>query len=317
MYKPMLACDAKFEKISYPVIGMPKIDGVRGLVQDGQLLARSGKPFRNELNDKFFSDPRLNGFDGELTMGLDPTADNLCSNTTSAMMNTRADGECVLWVFDYCDPSNESHDGPYHRRLEVANYHVVRIVQSHSEFEGRVKRVPWVSLDDEEDLREYMAKNLEDGYEGTILRDPYGIYKHGRCTQNEANYMRVKAFDDAEIVVTRVSEGHTNTNTKGMDPHGNAERSSSLAGMIPNGRIGSLHGTLCADMLVGGKVFLEAGAEVTVSPGKLSVEERELLFNNQAWIIGRIAKFKYFPIGMKDKPRFPTFQSFRDPLDMG
>ena len=32
--------------------------------------------------------------------------------------------------------------------------------------------------------------------------------------------------------------------------------------------------------------------------------------------IGKILRYKYFPVGSKDRPRFPVFQGFRDPIDL-
>ena len=44
-----------------------------------------------------------------------------------------------------------------------------------------------------------------------------------------------------------------------------------------------------------------------------SEEDKELWNNNP---IGKIIKYKYFPVGQKDKPRFPIFLSFRHPNDI-
>ena len=57
--------------------------------------------------------------------------------------------------------------------------------------------------------------------------------------------------------------------------------------------------------------ILEDGQEITVSPGSLTEEEKKFYFENKGRIIGRITKYKFFPKGMKDKPRFPNHQSFR------
>jgi len=72
-----------------------------------------------------------------------------------------------------------------------------------------------------------------------------------------------------------------------------------------------------SDVVYEGRVLFPAGAEVTVSAGCLTHDERRKYFLDPAQITGRIGKSKFFPKGIKDKLRHPTFQSFRDPVDMG
>ena len=43
-------------------------------------------------------------------------------------------------------------------------------------------------------------------------------------------------------------------------------------------------------------------------------EQRDELWNNNP--IGKIIKYKFFPVGQKDKPRFPIFLSFRHSDDI-
>ena len=56
-FKPMLACNVDLDKIQYPVIIQPKIDGVRALVLNGQVVGRSLKPFRNKSYKKHGESP--------------------------------------------------------------------------------------------------------------------------------------------------------------------------------------------------------------------------------------------------------------------
>lgn len=41
-------------------------------------------------------------------------------------------------------------------------------------------------------------------------------------------------------------------------------------------------------------------------------EERSQLWSIRNELIGKVVKYKYFPVGMKDKPRHPVFLGFRD-----
>ncbi len=59
------------------------------------------------------------------------------------------------------------------------------------------------------------------------------------------------------------------------------------------------------------------GVEFSEGSG-FDAAERSSLWKTQAdvGLTGRIIKCKWFPIGVLDKPRFPTFEGFRDPIDM-
>jgi len=118
------------------------------------------------------------------------------------------------------------------------------------------------------------------------------------------------------MYVTRVIEGQTNENEQTRTPNGYAERATLAENMLPNGQIGTVCGYALETVLHRGKEVVKKGDEISIGAGKLSHKERKMYFENQNQIIGKIAKFKFFPIGIKDKPRFATFQCFRDPVDM-
>ena len=309
MTKPQLCCDVDKEKLTYPLLYSLKIDGVRGLVnEEGQLVARSGKQFKNKLNTEFFSHPALAGFDGELVCG-GPNDLDLCSNTTSAMNTVEGQTDCNLHVFDYV------MDGVgFESRHKILSSRLRMLLFKHPEFKGRIILVPHATVRSWEEVVDLQAGALRQGYEGSILRDPVGMYKHGRCTAKEANYMRLKDFGDAEIRVTGVEEGQTNNNELTRGEHGQAERSTHKVGMVGNGQVGSIYGTLLEDFKLSGGKWLKAGTEIKVGAGKMAHKEREFYYANPDKILGRLAKFQHF--GGKDKPRFPTFQCFRMEEDL-
>ena len=45
-------------------------------------------------------------------------------------------------------------------------------------------------------------------------------------------------------------------------------------------------------------------------------EQRQIIWRRQNELQLQHIKYVHFPIGAIDKPRFPTFLGFRDPLDM-
>jgi len=62
---------------------------------------------------------------------------------------------------------------------------------------------------------------------------------------------------------------------------------------------------------------IKTGNIIDVAPGKLTREQRIQFWNEKDAIIGKMIKYKTFPKGVKDKPRFPTFQTFRMGSDYG
>jgi DNA ligase-1 len=57
------------------------------------------------------------------------------------------------------------------------------------------------------------------------------------------------------------------------------------------------------------------GVEFGVGGG-FSREEREKFWKKRDQMIGQICKYKYFEVGMKDAPRFPSFIGIRSADDM-
>lgn len=298
--KPMLARDWIESKVKFPCIVQPKIDGVRALCIDGKLVGRSLKPFANKYVTQMLSRPEFNGFDGEITVGVpeDRTSETLCRDTTSAM--NRIDGESIVtWtIFDVV--SNKKYSDRIKEACAVDGPVYIRVIG------GSLVR-------NMKELLAYESQCLDMGYEGVILRDPDGLYKEGR-SDSKMQCWRIKRFIEEEVLVTKILEGSKNNNEKKVNELGRTERSSHQENMQPNGEVGTIIGTLLKDIFhpVTGNVLFKEGLEVQVSPGEMTQEECKFYWSNQEQIVGKVIKFKTFPQGVKDKPRFPTFVCFRD-----
>lgn len=312
--KPQLAEDAILEKVKFPCIVQPKIDGVRALNLNGTLTGRSLKPFEGFGITEYFSHKDFVGIDGEMTLGNKPNCgERLCSLTTGAMGRFQGVTEMPdlhWWVFDLIDENTRSK--PYLRRYEMLSEYLDYLKHP------RIHLVPLVVADDLAELQGYIAHNFDLGYEGTIIRSPRAPYKPGRATQKGQELWRVKPWADAEILVTGITEGEVNMNEAKKNALGRTERSSAKAGMVPNGQVGSIQGVLLADFHcpITGKLLFPKGLEITVGSGEMTVIEAEHYFKNPKQIIGHIVKFKHMTHGVKDKPRFPTYISHRLPQDM-
>lgn len=307
--KPMLAEDWVEGKVQFPVAMQPKIDGVRGINLAGRLTGRSLKAHANVHTTAFFSHSALLHFDGELASGYETDAE-LCRNTTSAL-NTISGAPYVNWhAFDLAIPGM-----PFVERHAMLTQRVKSIQSMGYEFSGNLYVVPYYIVQNEQQLLEADDWWLDQGYEGSILRKPDGIYKPGRSTVREGYLLRIKRFIEEDAVVYAVEEGETNLNVATINELGKTERSTHAENMVPNGMVGNLKCRLVKDVVHRGETLFRAGQDITVGAARMTHEMRRHYFINQHEIIGKTIKFKTFPKGVKDKPRFPTFQSFRADSD--
>jgi len=66
----MLAATVKsVGDLRFPLLASPKLDGIRAIVRNGQVLGRSLKPLPNKLIQRMLGREDLEGLDGELIVG--------------------------------------------------------------------------------------------------------------------------------------------------------------------------------------------------------------------------------------------------------
>lgn len=286
--KPMLAVAADLDKIKYPIYAQPKLDGIRCVVKDGQLLSRSLKPIRNQHCQDLFN--HLEGYDGELIVGH-PCAEDVFQKSTSGVMSSKGEPDVTFYIFDRWDLSTT----PYTQRqnsLDLAyNLDTSRIISVHSEF-----------ITDRRELDSYLDFCIERGFEGVILRDPDSLYKYGYSTVKQAYLLKIKLFEDDEFEVTGFTELMHNGNEATKNALGATERSSHKENLVPSGMLGSL-------------IVRYKDTSFEVGTGFTHAQRKEI-FENQSTYLGKLAKVRYQKSGMKDLPRFPSFQGFRDADDL-
>lgn len=279
------------EKIAFPVIASPKLDGIRALVKDDKLVSRALKPIRNRFIYQALSRPLLNGLDGELII---PGA--TFQATTSAVMREDGEPDFQYWVFDDFTEA----DARYAIRTVALGLRMLRLPD---ELRERVKLVETKVISSADDLTAYEADCLARGYEGVMLRRPDGPYKFGRSTEREGTLLKLKRFIDIEAEVVGFEELHKNANELGVDERGYAKRSTHKANQIPMGTLGAL------------VLRHPEYGEFKVGSG-FDVALRAEIWANRPAYLGRLAKIKFQEHGTKDKPRIPVFLGFRDPDDL-
>jgi DNA ligase-1 len=301
------------KKVKFPCWLEPKIDGVRGYNPDGRLLARTMKEHRNKHITTLYSRADLLGFDGEL-VAQSPTHPDLCRITSSACSDANKYEYTQWWIFDYTGYGFEKE--PYHVRYAYA----ARLIEKLPlDIRDRLRMVPYVVCNNMEELEAAHQKNMEDGYEGSVKYDPNCLHKEGDSSASHGGANRIKDFIDFEAEVLSIEEGQENLNEAQINELGRQFRSSHQANKIGNGMVGNL---LCRslvdvfDLYDTKKLLIAKGQEFTCSPGKMDHPTRKLFFENSEMIVRKIIKAKFFPKGIKDAPRFPTYVCIRSKEDM-
>lgn len=310
--KPSLAKDAIFEEVKFPCWVEPKIDGVRAMNITGRLTGRSLDEFEGFGISDYFSKPEFVGLDGEMILGNIPNStDRLCSATTGAMGRFKGITEMPdlhWWVFDYLVLPQQQYADRYALLKEMVAF------LGHP----RIHLVPRQVCYNLYDLKWWTAHWASLGYEGTITRNPCAPHKEGRSTKKGQELMRIKPWSDAEILVTGITEGNKNWNEKTTNSLGRSERSSSKEGMVPNGEVGSIQGTMLADFHdpLTGMLLFAKGLPITVGNGAMTQKEAAYYFAHPEEIINHIVKFQHMTHGVKDLPRFSGYISHRLKQDM-
>ena len=284
--KPMLSATCSVPAaLAYPLLASPKLDGIRALVLPGMgLVTRNLKPVPNKFLRAMLSAPALHGLDGELIMG--DHDESVFRRTTSAVMSQDGEPDVIFHVFDMY-----ARGLPYTERLSYLEGR---------HWPSRIRIVPHTRINSVEELAAYEERQLATGYEGVMVRSLDGLYKEGRATAREGSLMKIKQFADAEAVVVSVEERMHNANTATTNALGHTERSSHQENLVGRGDLGAL---VCRGTNGPYK-------DVTFRIGTgFDDATRAQLWRESP--VGLVVKYKYFPQGSKDAPRFPVFLGFR------
>jgi DNA ligase-1 len=280
-FQPMLASPVVLENVVYPVMCSPKYDGIRCIIKDGVALSRKLKPIPNRHIQSMLASCPPN-LDGELI--IDGKTFN---QIQSAVMSEDGEPEFKYCVFDiinkyeYSDRVNDLMEMELPECCEIV--------------------VPLL-VETEEELLKYETECLAEGYEGIMIRSPDGPYKFGRSTPKQGYLSKLKRFEDAEATIVGFEELQHNMNEATEDERGYTKRCHKKAGMIPAGTLGAF-------------VVRDGDKEFKVATG-MTAEERQLYWDTQDEMLGKLVKYKFQPSGAKDLPRFPTFLGIRHPDDL-
>ncbi len=298
-YKPMLAYsdNPDLEKLTYPLVATPKLDGWRTPIVMGQAVTRSLKPVPNPFVREYLSRPEFSGLDGEVIVG-EPTDPECFNVTDSAMKKEYGEPDFRFYVFD-----DFTHSAlPYEERME-------RLVNERSHlFLGNLRLVlhDYVKVSTSQEILDYENVQLELGYEGLILRGLHAPYKYNRSTLKEQGMMKLKRWVDEEFVIVGYYEMMHNANEAKTNELGRTHRSKDQENMVPMGTLG---GVTC--LMKDGITTFDVGG----GPG-LTRKLRDKLWAERSTLVGQKATVKHFPIGATLRPRMPGLKGIRAPEDM-
>jgi DNA ligase-1 len=201
-FKPMLAHDYNDykEKIKYPVVTQPKLDGVRCIIDIDGMRSRNGKelisaPHIHEaLKPLFEKYPDL-VFDGELyahkSDGVDFNKIISCVRKTKPTQDDIIESKQHIqyWIYDL-----PSHVGVFTERynslleLELPECCII---------------VPTEQADNKNDISAYYSDYMANGYEGQMIRVLDSEYENKRSK----HLLKHKSFMDTEFEIKGVVEG--------------------------------------------------------------------------------------------------------------
>lgn len=296
-YEPMLATAMKdMASVNYPVMASPKIDGFRLCIRPEGARLRSLEEIENEEAARFFREnyQPLIGFDGEIVSGP-PNAKGVLGRTDSVLSSIFGEAKDLrFYVFDdFTNPRApyiERHKSYFDRIMNNPMPGVIPI------------RHEWIH--NEAQMMRYEERCVDLGFEGAMIRDPNGIYKHGRATVKEGALLKIKRFEDDEGRIIRVYEKMHNENELERDARGHAKRSKSAGGLVGAGTLGGF--VLDAPNWPGVEVHVGSGISDDLAAHLWSIRED---------LPGQLVTFKHMPSGAKDAPRHPVFKSIRNPRD--
>jgi DNA ligase-1 len=288
--KPMLAATWEGEPLSFPVYATPKLDGIRALTVDGQLVSRTFKPIRNKSIVEALSD-LPDGFDGELVSG------NFQQTTHRVMNEDETEGDWQYWIFDYvCDDLRKDYLQRIQDLLSWTKHNGTKNPERILILEPKV-------INSFEELMAYEKECLDKGFEGLIIRSAKSPYKCGRSTVREGFMLKIKRFSDAEATVVDFVEYEHNTNEAEKDAFGRTKRSDKKEGKV----LGNMLGKFILELPDGRRFGCGTGFDMA---------QRKEIWENKDKYLGRLVKFKYFEVGVKELPRHPVFLGFRHEDDI-
>ena len=295
-FRPMLFPNdpIKIEDISGDYLMSTKLDGIRCIFIDGQMVSRRMKPIRNIVLQHKYEHMKLLSksldiiFDGELWGPYNfPEISGYVMS-----MNKWVPDDLKFHCFEALDPNNR-----WAKATDRCGLYM-----KHLMYMPHVERVNQYYVNGAEEIADIYIEYLDQGLEGAILKHVEGTYKFGRITTNSKMGYKLKPMLTFEAIVEGVEQAFMAKpdSQRTIDAFGKSHTSGKQEDRVPIQK--------AASFLITYNGF----------PSKVSLAmtdtEKEHVWNNQCDYVGRKIEFKGMLIGSKDRVRHPVFLRFRDDL---
>lgn len=302
-FRPNLAAESSdwdFNKLQFPVYVSPKIDGIRCMTHP--VLgpsSRSLKPIPNRYISDFLAQPALKWLDGEIVVGPSHAPD-VFNRSQSGVMSRDGQPSFTYLVFDNFEAGNMCGFGI---RYEDARRVVDKAIADLGDT-GCIRLLPHTMVYNLEELWDFEAGTVEDGFEGIMIRSPGGKYKCGRSTLREQGLIKVKRFVDDEAQIIGWKPLMRNQNDPVIDALGLQKR-----GYSKDGKVADL--TMAGKFNMLGLTGKWRGIEFDCGSGLDEAQRRDIAANFDTKYKGQMGSYKYQPHGSLDAPRSPIWKGLR------
>ena len=294
-FKPMLAPNQSvdLDTIKYPILISGKLDGIRCIFKNGEMLSRSLKQIRNKKLQERFNELKQYSKDNNLVLDGEIYSHELTFQEITHFVMTEDIGDEVLpeslnfWCFDVFD---ENRPLPFFERVEIYD-----VILTNKKYCVRVEQI---KINSREEIQTKFDKMIDNGYEGLIIKDLDGLYKCGRGTLKEGLIYKMKPFKTYDLAVIDVFERMENTSESTINELGRSQKSRHKDDLIPTG-------------IAGGFVVEYQGKSMKVTLTG-NEEFRRDIWTSKEKCIGKVIELKAMEVGSKDVLRHPVFLRFRD-----
>ena len=251
--------------VKFPLYAQPKLDGCRCLMQGGKMWSRKGKLFINKIVQHLLFDAGEVIIDGELMLPHGEWGFQEGMSATKKYGPLSPMLEYHVYDCYLPDKPNAGFEERYAIVLQLLKNAPVQVIAVQTEaVSSENEMLRWHSY----------FTSPEQGYEGTIIRTPDGIYTPD--LHRSVNLLKHKDFIDKEYEIVGVGDGK-----------GKFEGAIMFTLVTPEGRT------------------FDCGL-------KGSMENRQEMFSRKEEFIGQQLKVKFQNLSDDGIPRFPVGISVRD-----
>jgi DNA ligase 1 len=319
-----------YEVITKPMMASYKLDGMRCLFKDGEMLSRQWKPIANkQLNDRFECMKKLTKinnaiYDGELYSSEMTFTELMHYCRTEDLGKEPLPDSIKYYIFDVVPEQPaipEELDEEMKKMLTIDMRAIMRYyymtgialwdekdrlripINTNKENFPYVEDLKQVIVSTPEEARRMFEEAIALGFEGLILKDPNSLYKYGRITTKSGDGYKFKPYQtwDAKIIgVEQATEVDPKAEKK-ITELGYSKTSRKKGDRIPIEKASAF------------RVMYE-DKELKVSIA-MTDEEKEKVWREKDSYIGKYIEYKGMLVGSKDVPRHPVYVRMRPDKD--